>query len=129
MWGMGGVPSNYLMPNQQEVGDNDHDCEDPHLRSTQTLKGYHIQTSERAIGRVTDFMMDDKSWAIRRLVVETGHWFSGKEIAISPKQIDRVSYEESKVFVKVTKKAILETPECHVVRPLDAAYQDTRNCD
>jgi sporulation protein YlmC with PRC-barrel domain len=128
MWGMGGAPSNYLMPNQQEVGGNDHDRDDPHLRSTQALEGYHIQTSEGAIGHVIDFMMDDKSWEIRHLVVETGHWFSGKEIAISPKQIDRISYEESKVFVKITKEAILETPEYHV-RPLDAAYQDTRNFD
>jgi sporulation protein YlmC with PRC-barrel domain len=98
------------------------------LRSTQALNGYHIQTSEGAIGRVTDFMMDGKSWAIRHLVVETGHWFSGKEIAISPKQIDRISYEESKVFVKVTKEAILQTPEYHVP-PLGAAYHNTRNFD
>jgi hypothetical protein len=26
-------------------------------------------------------------------------WLSGKEIVISPKDIDRISYEESKVFV------------------------------
>ena len=128
MWGMGGAPSNYLMPNQQEVGGNGHDRDVPHLQSTQAINGYHIQTGEGAIGHVTDFMMDDKTWEIRHLVVETGHWISGKEIAISPKQIDRISYEESKVFVKITKEAILETPEYHV-RPLDAAYQDTRNFD
>jgi sporulation protein YlmC with PRC-barrel domain len=128
MWGMGGAPSNYLMPNQQEVCGNGHDRDDPHLQSTQAINGYHIQTNEGAIGHVTDFIMDDKSWEIRHLVVETGHWFSGKEIAVSPKQIDRISYEESKVFVKITKEAILETPEYHV-SPLDAAYQDTRNLD
>jgi len=127
MWGMGGAPSYYLMPSEQEIGDNHaHDRDDPHLRSTHALNGYHIQTSDGAIGRVTDFMMDDKSWAIRHLVVETGHWFSGKEIAISPKQIDRISYEESKVFVKVTKEAILESPEYHAP-PLGAACHNARN--
>ena len=128
MWGAGGAPSSYLMPREEEIGGNDHDRDDPHLRSTQALSGYHIETSEGAIGRVTDFMMDEKSWEIRHLVVETGHWFSGKEIAISPKQIDRISFEESKVFVKVTKEAILESPEYHVPR-LAAAYHDTRNFD
>ena len=113
MWGMGGAPSNYLMPSEEEIGNN-HDRDDPHLQSTQAINGYQIQTGEGAIGHVTDFMMDDKSWEIRHLVVETGHWLSGKEIAISPKQIDRISYEESKVFVNVTKEAILETPEYHV---------------
>ena len=108
--------------------DRSRNSEDPHLRSTKALGGYHIQTSEGAIGHVTDFMMDDKSWAIRHLVVETGHWFSGKEIVISPKHIDRISYGESKVFVNVTKEAILEAPEYHVP-PLGAAYHDTRNFD
>ena len=69
-------------------------------------------------------MMDDKSWAIRHLVVETGHWYSGKEIVISPKHIDRISYEESKVFVNVTKEAIQDAAEYQIP---NAAYQDTRN--
>jgi hypothetical protein len=67
-------------------------------------------------------------WAICHLVVETGHWHSHKEIVISPKHIDRISYEESKVFVNVTKKAILEAPQYHV-SPLGEAYGDTRNFD
>jgi sporulation protein YlmC with PRC-barrel domain len=116
MWGVGGfpvAPPPHLLPSEQASGSRPHNGDDPHLRSTQALSGYHIQTSEGAIGHVTDFIMDDKSWAIRHLVVETGHWFSGKEIVISPKHIDRISYEESKVFVNVTKEAILEAPEYH----------------
>src|ERR1700751_1145659 len=92
----------------------------PHLRSTLALSGYpnftgyKIQTSDGVIGHVNDFLMYGKSWAICHLVVETGHWFSHREIAISPKDIERISYEESKVFVKVTKEALLEAPEYHV---------------
>ncbi len=128
MWGLGGAPSTYLMPSEEKIDGKDHDRDDPHLQSTQALNGYHIQTGEGAIGHVTDFMIDDKSWEIRHLVIETGHWLSGKEIAISPEQIDRISYEDSKVFVNVTKEAILETPEYHVPL-LGAAYHDTRNFD
>jgi uncharacterized protein YrrD len=87
---------------------------DAHLRSTQALHGYRIQTSDGEIGHVADFIVHNKSWAIVHLVVETGHWFSGKEIVISPKHIDQISYEESKVYVNVTKEAILKAPEYHV---------------
>ncbi len=65
--------------------------------------------------------MHDTSWAILHVVVETGHWFSGKEIVISPANIDRISYEESKVFVSLTKEAILKAPEYHMP---PWAYQD-----
>ena len=78
------------------------------------MNGYHIQTDEGAIGHVIDFIVDHETWAICHLVVETGHWFSGKEIVISPKQIVRISYDESKVFVSVTKESILKAPQYHV---------------
>ena len=87
-----------------------------------------LHTSEGAIGHVMDFIMDDKSWAICHLVVETGHRYSHKEIVISPKHIDRISYEESKVFVNVSKEAIMEAPQYHV-SPLGETYGDTRNFD
>jgi sporulation protein YlmC with PRC-barrel domain len=132
-WGVGGFPDAppppHLMPSKQaKRHSRPHNGNDLHLQSTQALSGYPIQTSEGAIGHVIDFIMDDKSWAICHLVVETGHWFSHKEIVISPKHIDRISYEESKVFVNVTKEAILEAPQYHV-SPLGEEYGDTRNFD
>src|ERR1051325_8609750 len=109
--GMGGFsetpPPPHLVPNKPG---SDH----VHLQSTQALSGYLIQTSDGAIGHVIDFIIDDNSWAICHLVVETGHWYSHKEIAISPKHIDRISYEESKVFVNVSKETIMEPPQYHV---------------
>jgi uncharacterized protein YrrD len=93
---------------------------DPHLQSTKALKDYHIQTSEGVIGHVTDFIVDEKSWAICHVVVETGHWFQGREIVISPKYIERISYEESKVFVSVAKDAIEDAAEYRMPR---ARYQ------
>jgi len=58
---------------------------DPHLRSTCAVTGYHLQAREETIGHVTDFIMDDKSWALCHLVIGTGAWFSSKKIAISPR--------------------------------------------
>jgi hypothetical protein len=46
--------------------------------------------------------------------VLSANWFSGKEMVISPSRIDRISYEDSMVFVNLTKEAILEAPEFHV---------------
>jgi uncharacterized protein YrrD len=104
-----------LLSTQAIVGGGPHYGDDPHLRSTQVVSGYHIEASDGMIGHVTDFMMDDKSWAIRHLVVETGYWFSGKEVLISPSKIDRISYLESKVVVNLTKDTIRKAPECDIL--------------
>jgi hypothetical protein len=85
--------------------------DDIHLRSTRAVTGYHIHATDGPIGSVTSFMVDGKSWAICKLVVETGHWYAGKEILISPSKIDRISYEDSAVFVNLTKADIQQAAE------------------
>lgn len=118
MWGASGfpmVPPPELTPVPEENrAGSSVNGDDPHLRSAKAVSGYHIQTHEGAIGHVTDFMIDAQTWAIRHLVVETGHWFSGKEIVLSPAHVQRISYEDSKVFVDVTKQSLRESAEYHV---------------
>jgi sporulation protein YlmC with PRC-barrel domain len=87
---------------------------DAHLRSAQAVNGYHIKASDGTIGHVCDFMMDDKSWAIAQLVIKTGHRFSGKEVRIPAGKVDRISYDESTVFVNLTSEAVEQSPAHHL---------------
>ncbi|HPS31354.1 MAG TPA: PRC-barrel domain-containing protein [bacterium] len=84
---------------------------DPHLRSTHDVTGHAIQASDGEIGHVDDFILDEKTWAIRYIVVDTTGWLSGKKVLISPHWIDRISWEESKVFINLTKEMIKASPE------------------
>jgi hypothetical protein len=72
------------------------------------------------IGHICDFMMDDQNWAIRQLVIKTGHRFSGKEVQIPTSKVDRISYEESTVFVNMTSEAVEQSPAHHLA-PVGAA--------
>jgi len=88
---------------------------DAHLRSTQAVSGYHLQATDGIFGHVCDFLMDDKSWAINQLVIKTGHRFTGKEVQIPMSQVERISYKESTVFVKITKEAVEKSLEYRLV--------------
>jgi hypothetical protein len=117
MWGLAGYPM--VRPptkDQMEAHLYHHHRDDKHLRSTQAVMGYHIESIGGTIGHVSGLMVDDRSWAVRELVVETGHWFSGKEILISPGKVDHISYDESKVYVNLTREDILETADHEVAR-------------
>ena len=92
--------------------------DDLHLRSTQAVTGYPIQALDGEVGTVTGFMIDDRTWAVRDLVVETGHWYSGKEILVSTANIDRISYKESCVFGRLTKYEIQRTAQNEVAHAL-----------
>jgi hypothetical protein len=81
-----------------------------HLRSTQAVAGYHVRGLDGLTGHVCDFLMEDKSWAIRDLVVKTGHRLSGKEVEIPTDKVIRISYEESTVFVNLTMAGVEQSP-------------------
>jgi hypothetical protein len=111
-WGLGVYPMTAPMPIPMERPVR-HGGDDPHLRSTQALGGYRIQTGEDALGHLTDFLIDDKTWTIRYLIGTTGNWFGGKEIVISPRDVERISYDESKISVRATKDVIQTSPDYH----------------
>ena len=79
---------------------------DTRLRSTQSVSGYHLQATDGIVGHVTDFMMDAHTWTIRQLVVKIGHRLSGREVQIPTGKIDRISYQESTVFVHLNGEAV-----------------------
>jgi len=84
---------------------------DPHLRSTEDVTGRDIQAQDGGIGHVDDFVIDDETWTIRYLIVDTQNWWPGKKVLISSRWIERVSWQESKVFVNLTREAIKQGPE------------------
>jgi uncharacterized protein YrrD len=84
---------------------------DPHLRSTHEVKGYRIHASDGEIGHVDDFVMDDETWSIRYLVVDTGGWLPGKQVLIAPHWASAVSWDEQTVTVDLAREQIKDAPE------------------
>ncbi|MDI1249250.1 MAG: PRC-barrel domain-containing protein [Lacunisphaera sp.] len=108
MLGLAGFPVVTPPPeNRPHHGHNQRD--DLHLRSTKAVTGYHIHATDGQIGSVSGFMVDGKNWAISELVVETGHWYAGKTILVLSRNIDRISYDDSTVFVNLTMDDIRQT--------------------
>jgi hypothetical protein len=97
---------------------------DPHLRSTKEVMGYHIQATDGEIGHVEDFLVDDESWAIHYMVVDTRNWLPGRKVLVSPEWITRVNWVERKVTVNLTQEAVKESPEYFPTEPVSEAYED-----
>ena len=50
--------------------------------------------------------MDDQNWVIGQLAIKIGNRFTGKVVQIPVIHVDRISYDDSTVFVKLTKEAV-----------------------
>jgi hypothetical protein len=111
MWGS--YPTPYIVRDGEKGRDSTQGEKawDPHLRSTHDVSGHHIQAADGEIGHVEDFIIDDETWAIRYLIIDTQNWWPGKKVLVSPQWIERVSWSESKVFVNLPRETIKQSPE------------------
>ena len=110
MWSLASGPVMIPPPIAESLpphGQNQSD--DIHLRSTKSVTGYHIQATDGQIGSVSSFMVESESWEIREWVVEAGHWYAGKTVSLRSQHVTRISYEDSMVFVDLTKEDIEKT--------------------
>ena len=120
LWGLSGVPilESPTLANGSEpvrVSGPLPEHVEPHLRSTQAVNGYHLRTTDKILGHVCDFMVDAQSWVIGQLAIKTGHRLSGQELMIPTKMVDRISYEDSTVFLNVTAEAVEQSPQQELV--------------
>jgi len=96
---------------------------DPHLRSTHKVTGYRIHSVDGKIGDVEDFIMDDTSWKVAYLVVDTGYWFPGKKVIISSKLIKNIEWDTSEIMVHVTEEDIKNSPEYQPGEAISESYE------
>jgi uncharacterized protein YrrD len=79
------------------TGDEELRNNDPHLRSGDELTGYHVLAGDGAFGKLDDLLIDDANWGLGSLVVETGSWWSGKQVLISPHVVKDISWTEREI--------------------------------
>ena len=94
-----------------------------HLRGTQEEGGYFIAAADGEIGHVEDFIVDDESWAIRYLTTETGNWWSGKKVLISPQWISSVDWAQRNVHVQFSREGVRQSPVYDSSVPLSRDYE------
>jgi len=108
---------------QEEVAAASRQEEDVHLRSTQEVTDYYIEAGDGDIGHVEDFIIDDESWTIRYVVIDTRNWWPGKKVLVSPEWIRSVSWTDSKVHVDLSRDTIKNSPEFDPSAPVSRDYE------
>jgi len=128
LWGWGANPGMMLgaeriertatessRPYEEKLGmDADANCtglpDDAHLRSGNEISSYSVHAEDGDIGHVQGILVDEKSWAIRYLIVNTSNWWWGHQVLIAPQWIVGVSWGDRKVSVSLSRDAVKGSP-------------------
>jgi len=128
IWGPSVYPRNLAIPSAvapQSTADRIRMASiDSHLRSSDAVTGYDIDAADGEIGHLNGFVMDDEAWAVRYIEVATRNWWPGKKVLVSPEWIERVSWEDSKVYVALTREAIRNGPAYDESLPITREYEN-----
>jgi sporulation protein YlmC with PRC-barrel domain len=121
MWGYPAVEDSVVEKEMNQMKASEHANENPHLRSTQEVEGYDIHATDGDIGEVEDFIIDDATWKIHFLVVDTGHWFPGKKVLISPDRIKEIDWGSRAVIIDTTIAQVKSSPDYDPTQELTEA--------
>ena len=80
--------------------------DDPHLRSFNAIKGYHLRATDGEIGRVENFLIDRADWSVENLIVVAGSWLTGKEVLLAPYAVSRTDWLNREILLNVTREQV-----------------------
>jgi uncharacterized protein YrrD len=95
-----------------------------HLRSTEDIRGHSIAATDGDIGHVEDSIIDEETWTIRYLVVDTRNWWPGKKVTVSPQWIESIDWKRRKVRIDQPRQAIKDSPEYDDSMIIDRDYEE-----
>jgi hypothetical protein len=96
---------------------------DPHLRSAKIVTGSHIHAKDGEIGHIENFLVDDDSWGVRYLIVDTSNWWFGRHVLISPLAVRAIDWPANKVDLDVTKAQVQSSPVWDPLTAVDRLYE------
>ncbi len=115
------LPSGVVVPDQpgREV-----EAGDSHLRSVRQVEGYRVSAVDGEIGHIHDFIVDDETWRLRYVVVDTRNWLPGKKVLVSPQWLRDINWAERKVSMDLKREEIKNGPLYDPDVPVNRAYEE-----
>ena len=80
------------------------------LQSGRAVSEYQFQAQDGQIGQIEDFIVNDETWGIYYLVVDTGHWQPGQKVLISPFSLSEINPAKARVLVNLNWEVIENGP-------------------
>jgi hypothetical protein len=97
---------------------------DRHLHGARDVMGYRIAATDGEIGHVDDFIVDDETWALRYMVIDTRNWLPGRKVLVSTDWIREMRWSDASAVVDLTREAIENSPDFDPSTPVNHEVEE-----
>jgi len=94
------------------------------LIPTKTCRHLALRGLDADFGRVQEFFIDDRTWAVRYLVADTGGWLRGRQVLLSPHALRAVQPADHVIPVDLTRQQVEASPPVDSDEPLSRHWED-----
>lgn len=91
---------------------------EPSLHSIREVLGFALNATDGAVGHVEDFIVDDDTWTLPYLVVDSRNWLSGRKVLVATEQVGQIDWVDRRVDVLLPSWEIEESPEFDPTAPV-----------
>lgn len=126
LWGQRAAPVEHVEEHRRQQNGPpkpEDEAESSHLRSSKEVTGYTVHAVDGDTGRIDDFILDQDTWALRYLLVDTGKRLARHEVLIPAKLLDRVDWWGAEVYVNTSKERIEASPAVDPHEPLTRDHE------
>ena len=75
------------------------------------------------MGTVKDVLIDDDTWNVRYLVVDTGKWLPGPSVLISPAAVSEADWTRREIRVDLTLEQVKNSPPLESNKPVSRQFE------
>jgi hypothetical protein len=118
------IPQRPHETGDDEAGPYKGEDADPYLRSVNEVRGYGINAEDGEIGKVDDFLIDDDSWVIRYLVVDTRKWLPGRRVLVPLVWIKSTEWSTKSIGVDVIREKVKNSPDFDPSVPINSEQEE-----
>ncbi len=94
------------------------------LHSVRHLRGSHLHARDEVIGHIDDMIIDDDTWRIRDLLIDTSDWVGGRWVFVPVSLIVATDWSARKITVSATGEQITTAPQYQPHRAIDGTMAD-----
>lgn len=84
---------------------------DVHLQSAMQVSGYHIHALGGEIGHLNDYIIDDETWRITDIVIDTHNIIGGKKVVVDVRHVDALQWANYQVYLDMSIQAVENSPQ------------------
>ena len=75
------------------------------------------------LGHVDEIYFDDRSWNVRYLVLDVGHWMKNRKVLVAPVAFRGVDWQNGRILIDLTREQIERSPDASTDLPVARALE------